>query len=193
MKSPALLTAWLIILTGCRILQPVKDISAYHVLEPLVPDRPLSAVTPAIAVNRPTLPNYLDRSELATQTNGQLQMSPADLWAEPLGSAISRVTASNLSRLTGSLNIQPVENFTTLDYTSLLELKIARFEPSPANQVILAGTWKLQPVSGTATDNHYFRIEAPIPNNSSGMASRVQAMNKALEILARQIINAADP
>ena len=38
------------------------------------------------------------------------------------------------------MNIQPVENFTALDYTNLLELKIARFEPDASNQMILQGT-----------------------------------------------------
>ena len=119
----------LLTLTACSVLQPVKDTAIQHVLEPLVPDRTLTAARPAIAVGRPSLPGYLDSMQLVTRANGTLKMSNHDLWGEPLDTGISRVIASNLSRLTGSMNIQPVESFTTLDYTTLLELKIAQFEP----------------------------------------------------------------
>ncbi len=179
----------LLLLTACSTFKPVKDSSIRHVLEPLVPDRTLASATPAIAINRPSIPNYLDRMQLITRTKGQLMMSKLDLWAEPLDVAIARVTASNLSRLTSSTNIQPVENFASLDYTTLLEMNIAQFEPDDANQMILQGTWKQQPVTGKETSGHFFRIIVPIPISPAPMSARVTAMNQALEQLARQIIS----
>lgn len=177
----------LLILTGCSALKPVKDLAVQHLLDPLVPDRSLTAASPAIAINRPSLPAYLDRQQLVTRSGGALMMSQSDVWAEPLDAAISRVTASNLSRLTGSMNIQPVESFTTLDYTSLLELRIARFEPDEVNQMILQGTWKLQPVTGQESKTHFFRLTSPMGSTPSSMTARVTAMNQVLEALARQI------
>jgi len=180
---------FLVFLTGCRVLQPVKDAAVLHVLDPLVPDRPLTASRPAVAVKRPALPGYLDRSQLVTRASGQLLMSPLDLWAEPLDTSLASVTASNLSRLTGSLKIQPVENFTTLDYTQVLELKIAQFDPDSTGTLILQGTWALQPVTGAPATAHFFRIEIPgrpVPA-ATPMENRVPAMNQALERLARQI------
>jgi len=177
----------LLTLTACSVLQPVKDTATQHLLDPLVPDRTLTAARPAIAVGRPSLPGYLDSNQLVTRSTGQLMVSKLDIWGEPLDSAISRVIASNLSRLTGSMNIQPVESFTTLDYTTLLELKIAQFEPDAANQLILQGTWKLQPVTGKETSTHFFRLLVPVPLSLSDMNARVTAMNQALEQLARQI------
>ena len=94
-------------------------------------------------------------------------VSRNDVWAEPLNASISRVTASNLSRLTGSLNIRPVENFTTLDYTSLLEMNITRFEPDDSNRMVLEGTWKLQPVNGGETNTRFFHHEAPLAGTRS--------------------------
>ena len=179
----------LFVLASCGTFTPVKDTSVRHVLEPLVPDRALASATPAIAINRPSIPSYLDQMQLVTRTKGKLMMSQLDLWAEPLDAAIARVTASNLSRLTNSTNIQPVENFATLDYTSLLEMNIAQFEPDDANQMILQGTWKRQPVTGKETSNHFFRIVVPIPTTSAPMSDRVTAMNQALEQLARQILS----
>ena len=180
-------TFLLVLLAGCGALRPVKDLSVHHVLEPLVPDRALSANTPAIAISRPTLPTYLDRQQMVTRSGGELVLSEHHLWAESLGTALSRVTASNLSRLTGSMNIQPVENFVTLDYTSLLELKIARLEPDTSNQMILQGTWKLQPVNGKESRSHFFNIAVPVAPTPDVMSGRVTAMNQALERLARQI------
>lgn len=187
MKLYLLPLGLLLTLTGCGVLKPVKDTSTQHLLDPLVPDRTLIASSPAIAINRPSLPNYLDRQQLVTRTGGELMLSKLDLWAEPLDAAISRVTASNLSRLTGSMNIQTVESFTTLDYTTLLELKIDRFEPDAAHQMILQGTWKLQPVTGQETSTNFFRLSVPMPATASPMAVRITAMNQALEQLARQI------
>jgi uncharacterized lipoprotein YmbA len=177
----------LLTLTACSVLQPVKDTATQHLLEALVPDRTLTAARPAIAVGRPSLPGYLDSLQLVTRSAGKLMVSKLDLWGEPLDSGISRVIASNLSRLTGSMNIQPVESFTSLDYTTLLELKIAQFEPDAANQMVLQGTWKLQPVTGGEARTHFFRLLIPVPPDPTSLRARVTAMNQALEQLSRQI------
>jgi len=137
-----------LLLVGCSVLQPIKDAAFYHLLEPFVPDRALTAATPALAIKRPILPSYLDRQQLVTRKEGQLMMSNLDVWAEPLDVGISRVMASNLSRLTDSMNIQPGASFTSMDYTQLLELLITQFEPDEQNQLIFKGTWKLQPTNG---------------------------------------------
>ena len=187
MKIRLLMPCLLLILCACGVLQPVKDISVRHMLEPIVPDRELTASKPAIAIKHPSLPGYLDRLQLVTLTGGVLVLSDHDLWAESLGTAISRVTASNLSRISRSMNIQPVENFITLDYTSLLEIKIARLDPDLSNQIIFQGTWKLQPVTDKETSTRYFHISVPITSAPDIMTGRVNAINQALEQLARQI------
>ncbi len=156
-------------------------------LDPLVAERSLSASKPSIAIKRPSIPSYLDRQQLITRANGQLMISSLDLWGEPLDAGLSRVMASNLSRLTGSMNIQPVENFTSLDYSNLLELRVTRFEPDNSNQMMFECTWKLQPVIGGEARSHFFRIAVPISGTPSAVTSRVAAMNRVLELLSRQI------
>lgn len=177
----------LVTLCGCSSFQPVKDSAVRHLLEPLVPQRSLTATSPAMAINRAAIPSYLDRQQLVTRQDGVLVINDLDIWAEPLDAGISRVMASNLSRLTRSMNIQPVEKFVTLDYTNLLEIRITQFEPDDTNTMILQGTWKLQPVSGAESSNHFFRIIIPLGSVSIVMKSRVTAMNQALERLAREI------
>jgi len=178
---------FLVTLPSCSVLKPIKDTTVRHLLEPLVPDRTLTAARPAMAINRPSLPPYLDSSQLVTRSDGKLMVSSRDIWGEPLDTGISRVIASNLSRLTGSMNIQPVESFTSLDYTTLLELRITRFEPDASNQMVLEGTWKLQPVSGSEANSHFFHLLVPVPPDPSAMSARVTAMNQVLDQLSRKI------
>jgi len=179
--------ACLLLLPSCSTFKPVKDLATHHLLEPLVSDRPLTASTPRWAINRPSIPVYLDRMPLVTRQDGQLMISQLDLWGEPIDVGITRVMASNLSRLTGSAHIRPISNFTTMDYSALLEIHITEFEPDAANNMVLQGTWKLQPVTGMETSSRYFRISVAIHTIPGDMIGRVTAMNEALEQLARAV------
>jgi len=179
-----------LLFVSCGVLQPVKDTSVNHLLDPAVPSRSISGASPAVAITRPSLPSYLDRQQLVSRSGGgQLQMNSYHLWAEPLDAAISRVTAVNLGRLTNSLNIQPVENFVTLDYQTLLEIRVSRFEPDASNNVVLECTWKLQPVSGRLASTRPFSTCVAIvpPDTATDLSGRVVAMNEALARLAREI------
>lgn len=191
MKTPLLVALLPILLASCSVLKPVEDTSINHLLDPAVPERSLTGSSPAIAVSRPSLPSYLDRQQLVSRTGtGELQMNSYHLWAEPLDASISRVTAANLARLTNSLNIQPVENFVTLDYQSLLEIRVSRFEPDATGEVVLDCTWKLQPVVGRVAATHSFstRVTPAGPSVTTGpQTGRIKAMNEALARLARHI------
>lgn len=179
-----------LLITNCSVLKPVKDTSVNHLLDAVIADHKPTGATPAIAISRPSLPSYLDRQQLVSRiANGELQMNGYHLWAEPLDAAISRVTSLNLSRLTNSLNIQPVENYVTLDYQSVLEIRVSRFEPDTSNNVILECTWKLQPVSGPVASTHPFTTSVTVAasDTATDLSSRVTAMNAALAQLAREI------
>jgi uncharacterized lipoprotein YmbA len=182
-----------LLLISCGALKPVKDTSVHHLLEAVIPERPVTGASPAIAISRPSLPSYLDRQQLVSRSgDGQLQMNSYHLWAEPLDAAISRVTATNLGRLTNSLNIQPVENFVTLDYQTLLEIRVSRFEPDSSNNLVLECTWKLQPVVGGVANTRPFRTTVAITpaDTPKDLSGRIAAMNESLVRLAREISRA---
>lgn len=192
----ALLSALLLLtlpflLVSCTVLKPVEDSSVNYLLDSVVPERSITGASPAVAIASPSLPGYLDRQQLVSRSgDGELLMNPNHLWGEPLDSGIARVTAANLGRLENSLNIQPVKSFVTLDYQSLLELRITRFEPDASGNVVLECTWKLQPVSGPVATTRAFTTRVPLPAAADPLGSqtgRVQAMNEALARLARQI------
>ncbi|RPJ35070.1 MAG: membrane integrity-associated transporter subunit PqiC [Verrucomicrobiaceae bacterium] len=192
MKTIALFPV--LLAASCGVLTPVKDVTVNHVLDATVPARQVTGSSPAIAIARPSLPGYLDRQQLVSRGgDGRILMNSYQLWAEPLDTGISRVTALNLGRLANSLNIQPVETFVTLDYESLLEIRISRFEPDAAGNVVLECTWKLQPVSGRVTSPRTFHtvIQPAGPQDAMGpQAGRIAAMNEALARLAREISRA---
>ena len=177
------------LLVSCTVLQPVEDKSVNYLLDPAVPERSITGASPAVAIASPALPGYLDRQQLVSRSaGGELLMNPNHLWGEPLDSGIARVTAANLGRLKNSLNIQPVKSFVTLDYQSLLELRITRFEPDASGNVVLECTWKLQPVNGPVATTRAFTTRVPLAADPLGsQTGRVQAMNEALARLARQI------
>ena len=180
------------LLVACG-LEPVKDTSVNHLLDPVIPGRQITGASPAIAISRPALPSYLDRQQLVSRSNGgKLEMNSYHLWAEPLDAAISRVTAANLGRLMNSLNIQPVESFVSLDYQSLLEIRVSRFEPDSSGNLVLECTWKLQPVSGRVADTRSFLTQVLISSTdtSKDLSETTVAMNEALARLARKIASA---
>lgn len=178
-------------LCACGVLAPVKDASVNHVLDAVVAERAVTGGGPAVAIARPSLPGYLDRQQLVSRGgDGRILMNSSQLWAEPLDAGISRVTALNLGRLANSLNIQPVESFITLDYDRLLEIRIARFEPDAAGNLVLECTWKLQPVSGRVVSPRAFRTAIAVPGGRDPLGPQTEliaAMNEALARLAREI------
>ena len=190
----ALLLPILLALASCGVLEPVKDTTVSHVLDAAIPERAISGTRPAVAIARPSLPGYLDRQQFVSRSaDGRVVMNSAQLWAEPLDTGISRVMAANLGRIKNSLNIQPVESFITMDYDSLLEIRISRFEPDPAGGLILECTWKLQPVSGAVASPRPFRtvVDTAGPLSATGpQESRIAAMNEALARLAREVARA---
>jgi uncharacterized lipoprotein YmbA len=176
-----------LLLSACTVFEPIDAKPIRHLLEATVPARTPSKAAPAIAIARPSLPPYLERSEMVTRTgDGRLEIHEKDLWSEPLDSAITRVLAENLRRLTGSTNVQPASSFITRDYTHLVELRIERFDPQPDGTLLLECTWKLQPMSGGDAAPASYRTTVPLPA-SADRSARITAMNEALARLSRVI------
>jgi uncharacterized protein len=185
------ITATLIIpllLVSCKIFAPIPNDPVRHLLEASVAPATSTSSSPAVAIARPSLPPYLERTEMVTRSDsGTLEIHENNLWSEPLDAGISRVIADNLRRLTKSTNIQPVGNFITRDYTSLVEIRIERFDPLPDGTLVLECTWKLQPVGGGDASPKSYRTTVPIETTQPGMRSRVIAMNEALARLSKAI------
>jgi uncharacterized lipoprotein YmbA len=80
-----------------------------------------------------------------------------------------------------------------MEYESVLEIRIARFEPDPAGRLLLECTWKLQPVSGAVANPRPFRTVVDTDGTfgpTGPQDARISAMNEALARLAREISRA---
>lgn len=186
MKHLLLLIA--LLLSACSLLAPVRDISVRHRLESSIPDRSAKASRPSVAIARASLPAYLDHEELITRdATGQLQVHDTHLWSESLDTGIARAIATNLRRITGSRAILPIDDFIALEYSHLVEIRVAQFDPDAAGNLILRCTWKAQPVTGGDVKSQSFSATIPIPPSKAPMTGRITAMNEALEQLARAI------
>lgn len=186
------LTFILVAMTSCGVLKPVRDDSVRLLLESGVPESPSSSSSPVVAIARPTLPSYLDRFELVTRnTSGTLDLHEKEIWAESLDKGISRVVAENLRRLTKSNNIQPVENFISQEYATLVEIRVDRFEATSDGVVVFECTWKAQPVPGNDVGTKPYRVTLPFQHSGLNHKERGQAcvavMNEALERFSREI------
>lgn len=180
-----------LLLSACSLLMPVRDTSVRHRLESTLADRSAKASRPSVAIARASLPAYLDREELVTRdAGGELQKHDTHLWSESLDTGISRVIATNLRRLTGSRAIQPIDDFIALDYSHLVEIRVAQFDPDASGNLILRCTWKAQPVTGGNVKSQSFSTTIPIQSTKAPMAGRIAAMNQALETLSWDIARA---
>lgn len=179
------------LLSSCSLLMPIRDTSVRHRLDPIVPDRASTKSEPGVAIARAALPAYLDHEELVSRDEGgELHKHDAHLWSESLDKGIARVIATNLRRITASRAILPVDDFIALDYSHLVEIRVAQFDPDANGHLILRCTWKSQPVDGSEVKSQSFSANVPIQNTQPAMVGRIAAMNKALETLSRDIAKA---
>jgi len=197
MKYPPtlhLLIPLTLILTGCnltRMLKPVVDTTTQHVLEATITAGTPTKSTPALAIARPSLPRYLDRRQIVDRDqNGDIRINNYDLWSESLDAGIARVIGRNLRAITGSTNIQSIDDFITLEYTGIVEIKFAQFDTGSPNELILECTWAIYDLQGEILQSNAFRTAIPISDASDEkqrLRSHVNAMNEGLARLARDI------
>lgn len=177
-----------LLLVECSILKPVVDEPVRHLLNSLSSGVEPRSSSPVIAIARPSLPPYLERSELVTRvSDSHLKIHENDLWAEPLSAAIARVIAENLRYQTGSTNIQPSGSFISKDYSSVVEIRIDRFDSSPEGVLLLECTWKIQSAEGKENLTKFFRTEVNFNSQVDPMSKRITAMNEALSQLSKKI------
>ena len=178
-------------LAGCSILAPQADPSRFFTLSAVADgDQAARADGMALGLGPIRVPGYLDRPELATRVaSTELEFSPRDRWAEPLGSSIRRVIAQNLSATLGTEDISlfPWPVGTRLDWAVAVD--VLRFERTPDGQVEVAARWVVREGAGgrirAARESRYTeRAE------SAGTPAVVEAWNKAVGSLSDDIAQA---
>jgi uncharacterized lipoprotein YmbA len=162
----------------------------------LAPAPPAAATAPAAAVGRGptigigpvTLPRYLERINIVTRGDTEMDVSEYDRWAEPLNSSVPRLLASDLSTMLGTERIAmypwPIE--TTIDRQVVVD--VLRFEGTMAGDVVLDARWRvLGPARQELVLQHSVVREAA---GANGYPAVVAAMRRAVGVLSREISEA---
>lgn len=98
----------------------------------------------SLGVGPVSVPEYLMRSQISyIASNNNLVVSQLDRWSEPLDEAISRVVATNLSRLDSdeSVVVYPWHKKDEPDYS--IELSITTLNRPPNSKATLEAKWTL--------------------------------------------------
>ncbi len=130
------------------------------------------------------LPEYLDTRELVVRSGNQLLPSKTGQWAERLSVGMTRALALSLGMQlpdVAVLTANPVERPTWQVWVD-----VTAFEAKIDRQVVLAARWTITDGIGRSSllSEDTVRME---PTESMGDAAVVNAMNRAVEVLARQI------
>jgi uncharacterized protein len=137
-----------------------------------------------IAVRRPGIAGYLDRTEILAQWDGQrLQLANNTGWAEPIAAMISRVLAEDLNDRLHGTTVFGASSDLSLEPSTVVELAIRKFDLGSDGYVHLN---VLASVRGAGqTTAHAFALQArPAATDTGAM---VAAMSNLLGQLADEL------
>jgi uncharacterized lipoprotein YmbA len=160
-----------------------------YTLTSISPDRQIAitALRVPIEVGDIPVPAAIDRSSLGLdEVNGQLSISPGDIWAAPLSSLIRQTVTTDLQFRLGVGNVFPPGFIAPNGRLRVLALTIEQFMGSTRGRVVLNVSWALLDAgtSHVALSGHeLITVQAA----SSKIADIVSAMSQALGQLADRI------
>jgi uncharacterized lipoprotein YmbA len=180
-----LITVMLFVLTGCAATPP----SHFYVLGPVAGDAAVvpADTAPAIGVGPVTLPDYLDRPQIAVRNGAfELRYDETHRWAENLPDNVTSVLAENLARLvpTGQVARFPWGRTTRVDFQLVAD--ISRFDAEATGTVVLSVRWKLY----RGEDRQLIAEQASVFNETfrdDNYTEIVAAQSRALEAFSREV------
>ncbi|MCX5899923.1 MAG: PqiC family protein [Proteobacteria bacterium] len=175
----------LVVLSGCLRSAPTK----FYLLHALENPAAQNASTRQIVlgVGPVELPDYLNRPQIAGRvTPNELNFSEYSRWAEPLERCVQRVLAENMSLLLGTERIElyPWRPSLPIDYQ--VRVRITRFDGTAGDAAVLIAYWSICGKDG-ATGLLERKTVISEKAEGGGVEGIVQAQNRALETLSREI------
>ena len=185
----ALIIIGVVLAGGCTRSEPVH----FYMLgqPPSATETAPSAETgrgPTIGIGPVTLPRYLERINIVTRGNAELEVAEFDRWAEPLNASIPRLLASNLETMLGTERIVmfPWSVDTAIERQVVVD--VLRFDGTMASEVVLDARWRvLGPARQELALRHSVVRETA---KASGYPGVVAAMRRAIDVLSREIAEA---
>ncbi len=177
-----------LVLSGCGSSAPTR----LYVLSPSVAQpASMSANGIAVGVGPITLPKYLDRPQMVTQTSAnQLTEANLDQWGGDLNDNVTRVLAANLSNILGTerVSLYPWKDRVPMDYQVTMD--VAKFESGADGSAELDVFWSIvNPADGSVLEmrrSSYRSSAAPAGGPVSYDASAA-AMSRDLGLLSQDV------
>lgn len=188
--ASALVLTGLVLSAGCSWRSaPVR----YYVLDGAQRSSATVASTeagrgPTIGVGPVTLPRYLERINIVTRRDSELEVAEFDRWGEPLSESVPRLIAADLATLlrTDHIVMFPWSMGSTIDQQIVVD--VLHFEGVSGGDVVLEARWRvLGPDKQEVLLRHSVVRE---PAGEAGYPALVAAMSRSAGVLSREIADA---
>jgi uncharacterized lipoprotein YmbA len=178
----------LLVLAGCRVLEPRQDTTRTFVLSasgPVqAPREPSTAVVMSVGPVR--LPDYLLRPEVVRRANeNELEPSAIERWAEPIDAAVLRVLCLDLAARLPQCTVVPFPTPPSEAIALRVEVEIDGFEGSRGGSVRLDAHWTLRDQRSASSIVRSSKLERAA--GDEGTPATVAAMSALLGELADEI------
>lgn len=185
----ALVVSGALLLASCLSFSPKDDPTRYFVLSATAERSAGGGVGQvALGIRRVTLPEYLERPELAVRKDErEIEYLRYHTWGEPLDEGIQRVLRDSLMGLLNTRNIR-LTDWPREVVDLELSVEMLRFDIGRAGGVTLHALWHL---TRSVDRRRVFSDETRVSLASEDVVKNPQpaldAMNSALGTLAQQI------
>lgn len=159
--------------------------SRFYTLEAVATASDGPAAAYSVIVGPVTIPASVDRPEMVVQVApNQVELLEFDRWASPLGEAIARTVAGDLSTLLGTPRVAsgPIANFAA-DYRVTLDVQ--RFDAKAGDGVDVDTVWVVKPANGAAARSG--RTTTREPAGGAGYDALAGAFSRALAQLGDDV------
>jgi uncharacterized lipoprotein YmbA len=144
-----------------------------------------SSARPELGVGPVTLPRYLDRANIVTRRDTELEIAEFDRWGELLSESVPRAIGANLAAQLGTERIAvfPWSGATNVEHQVIID--VIRFDGQLGGDVVLEARWR---VLGRDRKELALRYSALVEaTGAPGYPALVGAMSRSLAALSRQI------
>jgi len=181
---------------GCVSLK--RSASArFFVLRPVAEpaEGAIGPATESVAVLPVRLPGHLERPQIVTEAGGnELRIDEFVRWAEPIGPAVTRVLARDLSALLVDRRVLQSPWRADEAPSFRVQVDVESFAPQADGDVRLVGRWSLLGAEGggALARRHFELHRGPFPVGPGGMepSAATSAMSDLLGDLAVEIAGA---
>lgn len=173
----------LLVLAGCgRSPQ-----TTFYTLTPLVAEGAAHAIAGAsISIAGVTLPELIDRPQLVVPDAGvRVTILEGQRWAEPLKSAIPRLLAENISRLTGLERVSAYPQHAARNADHRLFVDIQRFELA-GSTVVVDALWEIHTAQGVQPLTGRSKLVETV--NPADYEAVVAGYSRAIATLSKEIV-----